>query len=161
MMPAVNSVSELNKQKLRLFVEAVWNQGRLELVDELVAADYIGRVGCAPTGILGPRGVRRLVSSRRVAHPGLYVRIEDQIAEEDRVAIRWQAMMARPGAGAAGAPGGAVRCLEGISVVRLIAGMQVDSHTQYTNLLSVTPVDCDGLGPGPQASALASRPSNR
>jgi hypothetical protein len=43
----VDSVSELNKQKVRLFVEAVWNEGRLELIDELVADDYVGHKVCA------------------------------------------------------------------------------------------------------------------
>ena len=42
----VNTVSELNKQKVRLFVEAVLNEGRLELIDELVAADYMGQIPC-------------------------------------------------------------------------------------------------------------------
>ena len=40
----VDSASELNKRKVRLFVEAVWNEGRLELIDELVADNYFGRV---------------------------------------------------------------------------------------------------------------------
>ena len=40
----MNAVSEHNKQKVRLFVEAVLNEGRLELIDELVAADYAGHI---------------------------------------------------------------------------------------------------------------------
>jgi len=137
-MPAMNSVSERNKHKVRLFVEAVWNQGQLELVDELVAADYIGRVGCAHPGIRGPRGVRQFVASRRRTHPGLYIRIEDQIAEEDRVVTRWQATTSESAGRPPGAPPGAVRCCEGISIVRLIAGKQVDSHTQYSDLTSAS-----------------------
>ena len=41
--------------------------------------------------MIGPEGVRQLVSSRRRAHPDLYIKIEDQIAEDDRVVTRWQA----------------------------------------------------------------------
>ena len=55
----MNSVSELNKLKVRLFVEAVWNEGRLELIDELVAADYVGHFACAGLDVAGPEGVRR------------------------------------------------------------------------------------------------------
>jgi hypothetical protein len=33
----VKSVSELNKLMVRLFFEAVWNEGRLELIVELIA----------------------------------------------------------------------------------------------------------------------------
>jgi predicted SnoaL-like aldol condensation-catalyzing enzyme len=121
-VPTVDGVSELNKRKVRLFVEAVWNDGRLEVIDELVADDYVGRVPDIADGVFGPAGMRRHVSSRRHAHPDLHIRIEDQIAEEDRVATRWHATSAR-----AGAP----RC-EGISIVRLLAGKLVDSHTEFT-----------------------------
>jgi predicted ester cyclase len=116
----VDSASELNKRKVRLFVEAVWNEGRLELIDELVAADYIGRFPPIDGAVHGPEGVRRLVSRGRRAYPDLYVKIEDQIAEEDRVATRWRAT--------------ATECYAGISIIRLLAGKQVDSHTRYARV---------------------------
>ena len=68
--------------------------------------------------------MRRVVSCGRHAHPDLYVKIEDQIAEDDRVATRWRAT----------AVSGESRSYVGISIVRLLAGKQVDSHTEYTNL---------------------------
>ena len=120
----MDSASELNKRRVRLFVEAVWNEGRLELIDELVAADYVGRVPPIGTGVHGPEGVRQLVSRGRRAHPDLYVKIEDQIAEDDRVATRWCATTARTGH---------TPRYAGISIVRLLAGKQVDSHTEFTN----------------------------
>jgi len=132
----MNGVSELNKRKVRLFVEAVWNEGRVELIDELVADDYVGRLPCLDSGILGPQGVRRLVSSRRRAHPDLHVKIEDQIAEDDRVVTRWQATITAPAARDGGAPTGRTPCYAGISIIRLLAGKQVDSHTECT---TVTP----------------------
>jgi predicted ester cyclase len=119
----MDSASELNKRKVRLFVEAVVNEGRLELIDELVAADYVGRVPRIESGIHGPEGVRGLVSSGRRAYPDLYVKIEDLIAEDDRVATRWRATTA---------PAGGAVCYAGVSVIRLLAGKQVDSHTGYT-----------------------------
>jgi hypothetical protein len=120
----VDTASELNKQKVRLFVDAVWNEGRLELIDELVAADYIGRFPHIDGAVHGPEGVRRLVSRGRHVYPDLYVKIEDQIAEDDRVATRWRAT----------APSGDPQCYVGISIVRLLAGKQVDSHTEYANV---------------------------
>ena len=140
-MASVKSVSELNKLKVRLFVEAVLNEGRLELIDELVAADYIGHVPCAAAAVTGPEGVRRLVSSRRRAHPSLYIKIEDQIAEDDLVVTRWQATTAAPDAQPATACTGRIPCCAGISIIRLLAGKQVDSRTEYTRLTS---------GPGPR-----------
>jgi predicted ester cyclase len=132
----VNSVSELNKLKARLFVEAVLNEGRLELIDELVAIDYIGHISCAETAVTGPDGVRQLVSSRRRAHPSLYIKIEDQIAEDDRVVTRWHATTTTPQARAVGAPVGRTPCCAGISIIRFLAGKQVDSRTECTNFTS-------------------------
>jgi predicted SnoaL-like aldol condensation-catalyzing enzyme len=120
----VESARELNKRKVLLFVEGVLNEGRLELIDELVAADYLGRVPRIESGVHGPEGVRRLVARGRRAHPDLYVKVDDQIAEDDRVATRWRAMTRAPGA----------PCCAGISIVRLLAGKQVESHTEYTDL---------------------------
>ncbi len=130
----MNSVTELNKNKVRLFVEAVWNQGQLELIDELVAADYIGRIPGVPTGIVGRPGVRELVSSRRRAYPSLHIKIEDEIGEEDRVVTRWQATTIARGAGSSTRR---IRCCEGISITRLLAGKQVDTHTEYTRFAPV------------------------
>jgi hypothetical protein len=122
----MTSVSERNKLKVREFVEAVWNQGRLELIDELVAADHLGRVSCLKEPVLGRQGVRRLVSSRRLAHPDLYIKIDDQIAEDDLVVMRWQATS---GAADGRTTPGGPPCWSGVSVIRLLAGKLVDADT--------------------------------
>lgn len=130
----MDSANELNKRKVRLFVEAVWNEGRLDLIDELVATDYIGRVPGIEMDVHGPEGVHHLVSCGRRAHPDLYIKIDDQIAEDDRVATRWHATTETPVTGARTASTDRTPCYTGISIVRLLAGKQVDSHTEYRNL---------------------------
>ena len=159
-MRPVDSASELNKRKVRLFVEAVWNEGRLELIDELVAANYVGRVPRIERGVHGPQGVRRLVSSARRAHPDLYVKIDDQIAEGDRVATRWRATTNAPVARATTALTGRTPYYAGISIIRLLAGKQVDSHIEYTTLTpSASPKrakdaesSAPGAGPAPPSA---------
>ena len=51
----MDGVSERNKRKVRLFVEAVWNEGRLELIDDLIADDYVGHVPCLDAECSGPQ----------------------------------------------------------------------------------------------------------
>jgi len=146
-MAQMKNVSELNKLRVRLFIEAVFNEGRLDLFDELIAADYVGHIPCAEPEVTGPAGVRQLVSNHRRTHPGLHIKIEDQIAEDDRVVTRWHATVPAREAQAPLAPAGRVACCAGISITRLLAGKQVDSHTECTNLaegsalasLSITP----------------------
>src|SRR5262245_50345920 len=140
----MDRVSELNKRKVRLFVEMVWNEGRLDLIDDLIAHDYVGWVPCLEIAVLGPPGVRRLVSGRRRAHPGLHVKIEDQLAEDDRVATRWHATASPDGSGR-------TPRYAGISITRLLAGMQVDSHTEYTE---VDPLTASPMRPGGSCRAM-------
>ena len=128
----MSGVSELNKMKVRLFIEAVLNDGRLELIDELVGADYVGHMPHVEGMVLGPEGVRRLVASRRRAHPDLQVKIDDQIAEGDRVATVWRTTTRTPARPAPGSSPASDASWSGISIIRLLAGKQVDSHTEYT-----------------------------
>jgi len=132
-MAQMKNVSEFNKLRVRLFIEAVLNEGRLELIDELIAADYVGHIPCAEPEVTGPAGVRQLVSSHRRAHPGLHIQIEDQVAEEDRVVTRWHATVPAREAQAPLGPAGRTACYAGISIIRLLVGKQVDSHTECTN----------------------------
>ena len=130
-------MSELNKQKVRLFVDAVLNQGRLELIDELVAADYVGHIPCAQREVRGRDQLRQLVIDHRRTHPDLYIKIENEIAEDDLVVMRWRSTAGTPATPATidGPPG----CW-GISVIRLLAGRQVDTYTAVapsaTNLVA-------------------------
>ena len=117
----VKTVSELNKEKVRLFVDAVLNGGQLELIDELIAADYLGHVRCLGRTVIGPAGVHQLVSSQRCTHPELRFTIADLVAEDDRVAVRWQARAAPH------------ILWEGLTIIRFLAGRQVDAQTECTS----------------------------
>jgi predicted SnoaL-like aldol condensation-catalyzing enzyme len=119
-------LSELNKQKARMFVEAVLNEGRVELIDELVAVDYVGDIRCPEQTVIGRAELRRLVMDHRRTYPDLYVKIEDEIAERDLVVLRWRATATTP---ETGATGDRLCCWTGISVIRLLAGRQVDTYT--------------------------------
>jgi len=122
----VKTVSELNKQKIRLFVQAVLNEGRLELIDELVAADYVGQLPWAESTVVGRDELRRLLIAHRLSHPDLYIKIEDEIAEDDVVVIRWRATGTTSATRAAN---DYLQWWSGISVIRLVAGRQVDAYT--------------------------------
>jgi predicted ester cyclase len=150
-MAQMKNVSELNKLRVRLFIEAVLNEGRLELIDELIAADYVGHIPCAEPEVTGLAGVRQLVSNHRRAHPGLYIKIDDQIAEDDRVVTRWHATIPAREAQAPLAPAGrAARCA-GISITRLLAGKQVDSHTECTSLAASPALASLPITPQPES----------
>ena len=81
------STQEENKAIFRRYIEEVWNQGRLELAEEIFDR-YLAHQPDGPTLERGPEDVKRFVSEFRAAFPNLRIRIDDQIAEGDKVMVR-------------------------------------------------------------------------
>src|SRR5918992_6294814 len=80
---------EENKAIMRQYFEGAWEQGNLELLDELLAPDYVNHTPATPELPTGPEGVKGVVSMFRGGMPDLRVVIEDMIAEDDKVATRY------------------------------------------------------------------------
>jgi steroid delta-isomerase-like uncharacterized protein len=80
---------EENKAIMRRYFEGAWEQGDLELLDELLASDYVNHDPATPDTPTGPEGVKGVVSMFRSGMPDLKVVIEDMIAEGEKVATRY------------------------------------------------------------------------
>jgi len=79
--------AEQNKATYRSFIQQVFNEGRLDALDEFLAPSYVIRD--APPGTpLGAEGVKQVVSMFRGAFPDLEITLDDLIAEGDKVAAR-------------------------------------------------------------------------
>lgn len=76
--------TEHNKQLVRRLYEDCFNTGNLDLLPELLAADFLGS-----RGERGPAEFAQTVKGLRAGFPDVYFEIEDLIAEDDRVAARW------------------------------------------------------------------------
>ena len=68
---------------MRRFWE-VWEQGNIDLLDELLSPDYINHNLATPGLPSGPEGVKAVVSMFRSAMPDIKVVVEDMIAESDK-----------------------------------------------------------------------------
>jgi len=76
-------VSEANKARVRQFYDAI-NEGNLDIVDELVADDFIDHEefpGIPDT----KEGVRIFFQTMRASFPDLRMEIEHLVAEDDKV----------------------------------------------------------------------------
>jgi predicted ester cyclase len=72
-------------------IEQIWNEGRLDQVEQLFAFDYALHVlyeGDEP-GVGGSLGVRQRVAMWRTFFPDVRVTIEDLVVAGDRVVARW------------------------------------------------------------------------
>jgi steroid delta-isomerase-like uncharacterized protein len=80
--------NENNKTIARRFFLEAFSEGKLDLLDELLAADYVDHN--APPGIPpGVEGIRYLLSTFRAAFPDVLFKVEDQVAEGDKVVTRY------------------------------------------------------------------------
>ncbi len=79
--------TEDNKKTARRIVIELINGGNLELIDKLLAPNFIEHA--APPGVgQGRESFRQMIPMLRAAFPDLEYTIEDQVAEGDRVAQR-------------------------------------------------------------------------
>jgi steroid delta-isomerase-like uncharacterized protein len=72
----------------RRYFEEVWNQGKVDVLDELLAPDYINHTPSVGRPPKGPDGLKPIVLAIRRAFPDLHFTIEDVIATPGTVVIR-------------------------------------------------------------------------
>jgi steroid delta-isomerase-like uncharacterized protein len=77
-----------NEKLGRRYFDEVWNQGRLDVLDELLAPAYVNHTPSVPNPAPGPDGLKPIVREIRAAFPDLHYEIKDVIATEDAVVIR-------------------------------------------------------------------------
>ena len=83
-------LSETNKAVVRRFFEEVWNKGKLNVLDEIIAKDHVSSgPGSLPGLPTGPEGSKQFVTVYRNAFPDVHFTIDDQLAEGDQVVTRW------------------------------------------------------------------------
>jgi steroid delta-isomerase-like uncharacterized protein len=127
-------MSETNKRVERRLMEEVWNQGHFAVVDELVAADYIGHSSVPADETHGREGYRDFYVALRQAFPDLHVTIDDQIAEGDRVVTRWTARGTHNGEFRGIPPTGNAAAITGITIDRVVDGKVVECWTNADDL---------------------------
>ena len=83
-------MSEANKQLVRRWFEEVWNKGRVEAVDEMLGANAIvhGLSDDSGNPLIGPASFKPFHEKFREAFPDIIVKLDDLIAEGDKVAVR-------------------------------------------------------------------------
>jgi steroid delta-isomerase-like uncharacterized protein len=132
MLKGANAMStEENKALARRVIEQMFNEGNLDVADELLALDYVDHDPTLPEDVHGPEGFKEYVGMYRSAFPDLHVQIEDQIAEGDRVATRWTGTGTHDGELAGIAPTGKRVTVPGMEIVRIANGKLVEGWEGY------------------------------
>jgi steroid delta-isomerase-like uncharacterized protein len=140
--------TEESKAISRNFIEEVFNQGNLEVVDQLVASEYVNHVG--GTEVRGRDGMKQFVTTYRAALPDYHCSIEDQIAEGDKVVTRWTARGTQEGELMGIPPTGRHVSLSGVVIDRLANGRLAETWLEADVLGMLQQL---GVVPAPEAGA--------
>jgi steroid delta-isomerase-like uncharacterized protein len=127
-------MSAENKALARRLVEEAFNAGRLEVVDELVASDFVEHDPSLTEEVRGPAGVKELIAGYRAAFPDIRITIEDQIADGDYVVSRWSGTGTHQGELMGMPATGKQATVTGITIDRIVDGRIAESWDNWDTL---------------------------
>jgi steroid delta-isomerase-like uncharacterized protein len=117
------------KQQARLLFGEVWTKCRLELIDELIAADYLGHD--PEFGALTRESLRRLVPKFHEAFPDFHFEVDDLLCEDDRVVTSWTATGTNLGPFFGRPATGRLVAVSGITIAEFVDGKIVHDWTEW------------------------------
>jgi steroid delta-isomerase-like uncharacterized protein len=120
-----------NADGSRRMIEELFGAGRYELADELVAEAAIGHDPALPEPAMGPEGVKQGARGYREAFPDLSMKVEEIVAENDLVAVRWTARGTHKNELFGIAPTGKEATVTGITIDRWAGGKIAESWTNW------------------------------
>ena len=82
---------EGNLATARQVFEEAWNRRRLDILDDLVASDYVGHDPAEPGGLQGVEALKERFSRYLAAASDLIFTIEEAIVSANIVVLRWTA----------------------------------------------------------------------
>jgi len=132
-MAGCEKKTEKNKAIVRRALKEVWSQGKLEVIDEIFAADCVSHIAGSPD-IQGTEGEKQFVTMYRTAFPDVKFKIEDEIAEGDKVAARWTGSGTHKGELMGIPPTGVKATWTGIVINRIAGGKLVESWLSWDAL---------------------------
>jgi steroid delta-isomerase-like uncharacterized protein len=121
----------------RRLLEQSFNEGNFELIDQLVAPEALNHDPALPAqlrDLRGAEGVKRIVTMYRTAFPDVQMTVDDALAADDKVVLRWHGEGTHRGELAGLAPTGAHGSVTGISIDRWEDGKIVETWTEWDNM---------------------------
>ena len=112
------------------------NTGDLGVVDEVFAEDYrhFDPANPDPNGVVGREGVREHITTLRNAFPDVAFHVEDMIAEDDKIVVRWHATLTHTGDYFGIPPTGKSATITGMNTWHLAGGKAVEGWVNRDDL---------------------------
>jgi len=124
-------------QASRRLLEQSFNEGNLAVIDEFVAPDAMNHDPATPVemrSLRGPEMLKRTVSMYRQAFPDVRIMVDDVIAADDKVVLRWHSDGTHSGDLHGLAPTGVHASVTGVSIDQWKDGKVVEAWVEWDNL---------------------------
>ena len=139
--------TEQNKAAARRLIEEVFNQGNIDLIDEIVASDFVEHEDMGPGIPPGREGLKPATEMLRSAFPDFQATIQDMIAEGDKVVLRMTWSGTQAGAFMGIPASGKSFTIEVFDIMRIDGG-KIAEHWGQTDIMGM--MQQLGAMPGPE-----------
>jgi len=126
-------MSAENKALVQRWFEEVWNKGRTEAIDELLASDGVVH-GLGPSDLRGPAEFKPFHAAYRNAFPDVRLHLDQVIAEGDLVVGIWSGSGTHQGDGLGFPATGRPVRFSGMTVARVRNGQLVEGWNCFDQL---------------------------
>jgi len=118
---------KLKEISYRLF-EEVWNEGNLDVIDDIISEDYVLHIG--NIDVIGITNYKNYIKSYRNAFTDIHFKIEDIIMNDDKVVERYTATGTHNGDLYGITPTNKKAKISGIDIVRIKNGKMIERWGQ-------------------------------
>lgn len=127
-------MAQENSALIRRWFEEVWNNGRMEAIDEMAAPDIIGHGQAQHDTDIGLKEFRGFAAGIRSAFPDMKVVIDQTVEQGDKVVARWTSTMTHKGDFLGFAPTGKKVTITGTTIQRIANGKIVEGWDNWDQL---------------------------
>ena len=127
-------MSSQNSELIRRWFEQVWNQGRLEAIDQMSHPHTRGYGQAEHGRQIDMNEFKQLWHNLRAAFPDIRVTVHDTVEQGDKVAARWTANMTHRGNFLGIEASGRTASITGISFQRIEDGKIIEGWDNWDQL---------------------------
>ena len=131
-MPVEEGITMEEAQALVEKDQKIWNEGNMDMVDEIIAPDYVEHTANIPEDdVVGIEAFKERVTILRTFFPDFNVNVEELIVKDDRIVWRWICSGTNTVTLTDIPPTGKKMQFEGVGILRVVDGKIVERVMYY------------------------------
>ncbi|MCD6034118.1 MAG: ester cyclase [Thermomicrobiales bacterium] len=142
--PCADDTAEANIELARRWSEEVWTGQDLDVIGEILAPSAVHH-GASFPDVQGPEAIAEAVSRQLETFPDIEISVEEAIASDGYVAVRWTGTGTQEGELLGLAPTGQVANMTGLNIYHISCGQVVESWSEM-NLIQILQELREGIG---------------